>query len=103
MRQRVSAGISRQVERDLQTVGGNLERGIGVGGREVVGTVVVEVTGILDAEGVEDGHRILLDAAIGGGGGGGGLLPGGRHILEGLAVSLGREPVGEAGNKVSRC
>jgi hypothetical protein len=38
---------------------------------DVVRTVVVEVAGILDAEGVEDGHRVLLDATISGGGGGG--------------------------------
>ena len=35
-------------------------------------TVVMEVAGVLDAGGVKDGHRILLDTAICGGGGGGG-------------------------------
>ena len=38
----------------------------------MAGTVFVEVTGILDAEGVEDGHRVLLDAAISAAAAGGG-------------------------------
>ena len=45
-------------------------------------TVVVEVAGVLDAGGVKDGHRILLDTAVRGGGGGGGWRARGRHSAD---------------------
>jgi len=42
-------------------------------------TVVMEVAGVLDAGGVEDGHRVLLDTAVRGGGEGGDRRARGRH------------------------
>ena len=45
-------------------------------------TVVVEVAGVLDAGGVKDGHRILLDTAVRGGGGGGGRRARDRHSAD---------------------
>lgn len=55
-------------------LGGKIDEGKG---EEI--TVVVEVAGVLDAEGVEDGHRVLLDAAVRRRRGGGGRRARGRH------------------------
>jgi hypothetical protein len=63
-------------------------------------TVVVEIAGVLDAGGVEDGHRVLLDTAVrgGGGGGGGGRRARGRHSAEVWARFLS-ETAGQAGTR----
>ena len=45
-------------------------------------TVVVEVAGVLEAGGVKDGHRVLLDTAVRGGGGGGGRRARARHSAD---------------------
>jgi len=64
-------------------------------------TVVMEVAGVLDAGGVEDGHRVLLDTAVRGGSEGGDRRARGRHsaevwarFLSGGVWEVGNEGVG---------
>jgi len=64
-------------------------------------TVIMEVAGVLDAGGVEDGHRVLLDTAVRGGGEGGDRRARGRHsaevwarFLSGGVWEVGNEGVG---------
>lgn len=72
-------------------LGGKIDEGKG---EEI--TVVVEVAGVLDAEGVEDGHRVLLDAAVRRRRGGGGRRARGRHSA-GVWAGFRWDSAGEKG------
>lgn len=103
----ISAGnhqVGRKRERNLGKFRRDWKRGKGRGrGLGGGGTVVVEVAGVLDAGGVEDGHRVLLDAAIRGGGGGGWRRAAGRHFLRGVLSGVSGVNGGRGGNKDGCC